>query len=339
MPSQTAVLAFLSLFTKVSAWGNLGHTTVALIAQNFVSPRTTQFAQQLLNDSSSTYLGNIATWADSYRSTPEGAFSSPLHYIDALDTPPLSCNVDYERDCPEEGCIVSALANYTVRVTAKGIPIAEKAKALKWVVHFLGDVHQPLHVENLEVGGNGINVTFGGAKTNLHHIWDSNIPEKLRGGNGIGDSKKWAAELTKEINKGKFAKSRKSWLDGMSIRNPVDSTMVWARETNAYVCSAVVPQGEEAVKNQELSGSYYDKAVPVVEAQVAKAGYRLAAWLDLIVGEQDDGHGNGHGRGNAGKKEAYRLAKNAKRKIELEPWMVEARKARRAASWLCVHDH
>lgn len=148
--------------------GNLGHTTVAYIAQNFVSDKTAKYAQNLLGDTSSNYLASVATWADTYRSTKEGAFSAVLHYLDALDNPPQSCNVNYERDCPAEGCIISALSNYSSRAVDQGVGTVEMQKALKWVVHFVGDVHQPLHVENILVGGNKISVTYNGAQTNLH---------------------------------------------------------------------------------------------------------------------------------------------------------------------------
>ncbi|KAK3202498.1 hypothetical protein GRF29_161g1449716 [Pseudopithomyces chartarum] len=199
LPKATLLSLALTLPAPTLAWGTLGHDTVAFIAQHFVSNATASFASSLLNDTSSSYLASIATWADSYRYTAEGSFSSPLHYIDALDNPPTSCDVDYERDCPEEGCIVSAIANYTSRVTASNISTSERQKALKWVVHFLGDIHQPLHVENLEIGGNGINVTFDGVSTNLHHIWDSNMPEKLIGGYSLEDARSWSQDLVSEI--------------------------------------------------------------------------------------------------------------------------------------------
>ena len=180
-PIKSLLLPAIATFPAAHAWGSLGHTTVAFIAQNFVSQNTKKFAQRILNDTSSNYLANVATWADSYRYEAEGAFSSVLHYIDALDNPPKTCDIIYERDCPEEGCIVSAIANYSTRAVQKDVGLAEQQKALKWVVHFVGDVHQPLHVENLEVGGNLINVTFDGARTNLHAAWDTAIPQKLVG--------------------------------------------------------------------------------------------------------------------------------------------------------------
>jgi len=338
IPKSTLV-SLLPLISPTFAWGTLGHDTVALIAQSFITPKTASFAKSLLNDTTSTYLGNVATWADSYRYTAEGAFSSPLHYIDALDTPPSSCNVDYERDCPEEGCIVSAIANYTTRVSNKNLSVTERQKALKWVIHFLGDIHQPLHVENLAVGGNTINVTFDGTKTNLHHIWDSNMPEKLIGGYSMDDAKDWSTTLIKEITTGRYANASSSWLKGMNIKDSVGSAMVWATDANSFVCTTVVPKGEAAVAGQELDGAYYDSAIPVIQLQIAKAGYRLAAWLNLIVEGSTELKGSSHGykTGHVPEKTVV------KREItELEDWMVEARRVRRAYGWNCGpegHQH
>lgn len=105
----TTLLALLPL---TSAWGTLGHTTVAYIASNFVSPPTALLFQSILYNDTEHYLANIATWADSFRYTAAGRFSAPLHFIDAEDEPPLWCGVKMERDCAKEGCIVGAVANY-----------------------------------------------------------------------------------------------------------------------------------------------------------------------------------------------------------------------------------
>lgn len=108
----TAILAFLP-FTR--AWGTLGHTTVAYIASNFVSPPTALLFQSILYNDTEHYLANIATWADSFRYTAAGRFSAPLHFIDAEDEPPLWCGVKMDRDCATEGCIIGAVANYVCR--------------------------------------------------------------------------------------------------------------------------------------------------------------------------------------------------------------------------------
>ncbi|KAJ4366998.1 hypothetical protein N0V83_007528 [Neocucurbitaria cava] len=324
-PSKSTLLPLLGALPYASAWGSLGHTTVAYIAQNFVCDKTAKFAQSILNDSSTAYLANVATWADSYRYTAEGEFSALLHYIDALDNPPESCNVVYERDCPEEGCIVSAIANYSSRAVQKKLGIVEQQKALKWVIHFLGDIHQPLHVENLAIGGNTINVTFAGVKTNLHAIWDTNIPQKARGNFSQAASLAWATNLTTEIKHGKYKKESKVWLKGMNVKDAVDSAMVWANDANQYVCSTVLPNGTDVLFGQELSGAYYETAIPVVYKQIAKAGYRLAAWLDAIVEAAEKG---GHGPGKGSKYDK-------RGDFELEPWMQASREARMAFGGDC----
>lgn len=97
----------------VNAWGRLGHETVALIAQQYLTPKTVENVQQILGDKSTTYMGNIATWADTYRSEPGGGFSAALHFVNGLDAPPPeSCHITFPKDCPKEGCIVSAIGNY-----------------------------------------------------------------------------------------------------------------------------------------------------------------------------------------------------------------------------------
>lgn len=114
----------------------------------------------MLADTSTSYLANIASWADTYRTTKAGAFSAPYHYIDANDSPPSSCNVNYARDCTSSGCSISAISNYTQRVANTKLSSANTAEALKFLVHLLGDITQPLHDEALETGGNDITVTF-----------------------------------------------------------------------------------------------------------------------------------------------------------------------------------
>ena len=138
----------------------------------------------------------------------------------------------------------------------------------------MGDIHQPLHAENLDRGGNSIHVLFGRAHTNLHHVWDTSIPEKIVGGYALADAKRWAASLSSEIKSGSYRSVAHQWLEGVDLNDPVSTALVWATETNALVCSTVLPGGIAGVEDQDLSGDYYDAAAPVTELQVAKAGYR-----------------------------------------------------------------
>ncbi|KAJ7875677.1 hypothetical protein B0H13DRAFT_1632538, partial [Mycena leptocephala] len=86
------------------------------ITQNYLIPTTAAWAKIVLNDTSTSYQANIGSWADTYRTTTAGAWSAPLHFIDAEDNPPTSCSIDYTRDCGASGCSISAIANYTQRV-------------------------------------------------------------------------------------------------------------------------------------------------------------------------------------------------------------------------------
>ncbi|KAI0098003.1 putative nuclease S1 precursor [Nemania sp. FL0031] len=281
-----AILLGASALPGAVAWGSLGHITVAYIASNFVREDTTAYFQNLLRNDTAHYLAGVATWADSIRYTKWGRFSKNFHFIDAKDDPPAYCGVDFERDCKADGCVVSSMQNYTSQLLDPKLWAWRRNQAAKFVIHFVGDIHQPLHVENVAMGGNGIHVTFEGHDFNLHHVWDSSIAEKMLGGNRrktYDNAFRWATDLTTEIESGKYLAARTSWINGMILDDPIATSMGWANETNAYVCSHVFPEGPAAIAGQELAGEYFEKAAPVIELQVAKAGYRLAAWLDLIA--------------------------------------------------------
>lgn len=190
------LLALAASIPQAAAWGAMAHYAVAYVATNFVTTNTRSYLQTLLADTSTDYLATVASWADSYRSTSAGAFSAPFHYIDALDNPPSSCSVSFSRDCGSSGCIVGAISNYTTRLLTTSLSTADRQIAAKMLVHFLGDIGQPLHCENLDVGGNDIDVTYSGSSTNLHTVWDTKIPEHISGGSTKAIAKTWATNLT-----------------------------------------------------------------------------------------------------------------------------------------------
>ncbi|KAJ4346742.1 uncharacterized protein N0V89_010674 [Didymosphaeria variabile] len=264
-----SVLVGLAALKGASAWGTLGHATVA--------------AKSVLSDTSTSYLANVASWADTYRSTAAGKFSAPYHFIDANDSPPSSCNVNYARDCTSSGCSISAISNYTQRVADARLSTASTAEALKFLVHLLGDVTQPLHDEALEVGGNDIKVTFDGyANDNLHSDWDTYIPEKKVGGDSLTDAQSWAKTLIASIDSGSYKSLASSWVAKSNINDAVTSATAWASDANALVCTVVMPNGVAALQTGDLYPTYYNKVIPTVELQIAKGGYRLADWLNKI---------------------------------------------------------
>ncbi|KAG8695624.1 hypothetical protein FRC09_009027 [Ceratobasidium sp. 395] len=257
MRTSAVLLPILSLAPSALAWGALGHRTVAAIAQNYLSSATKTWVTNILGDT----LVNVATWADDYRSTTAGKFSSGFHYIDAEDNPPSSCS--------------------TSRVQSTSLSASERAIALKFITHFLADVTQPLHDENKAVGGNDISVLWNGATTNLHSVWDTSIPEKYVGGNTATYATTWANQIIAKLAAGgAYAGSKASWLSCVSPSTAQTCSLAWASDANAIVCSYVLktdPTGKE------LSGTYYTGALPLVEQQIAKGGIRLAAYLNMIV--------------------------------------------------------
>lgn len=103
-----------------------------------------------------------------------------------------------------------------------------------------------------------------------HHIWDSNMPEQLVGGYALADAKSWATTLTTAIKSGTYKSAAAGWLDGIDVDDAEASALVWAKDTNKYVCSTVLPDGVSAVETGDLSGDYYDGSIDVIKEQIAK---------------------------------------------------------------------
>ncbi|KDQ19758.1 hypothetical protein BOTBODRAFT_27185 [Botryobasidium botryosum FD-172 SS1] len=265
--------AALPFAGSVIAWGELGHRTVAAVAQNYLAPATQTWVASLLGSES---MVDVSTWADEYRFTSAGRFSAPYHFLDAMDSPPKTCDVDFSRDCGG-ACIVGAITNYTSRVQDQSLSQSQKYEALKFLVHFLGDNTQPLHIENLEKGGNEIHIKWNGKKSNLHTAWDTLIPEKYIGGNTEAYAESWAKQIvTKLESGGAYAASLPSWVACADPSTAQTCSVSWASDANAFVCSVVLQQDPTG---QELSGDYYNAAIGVVEMQLAKGVPKMIFYL------------------------------------------------------------
>ncbi|KAG8857040.1 hypothetical protein FRB96_005970 [Tulasnella sp. 330] len=224
-------------------------------------------------------LIDIASWADDYRVLPEGAFSAPFHYVDAEDSPPHACNVITSRDCGAGGCVISAIANYTTRMRDATLDATQRAQALKWVTHFVGDIQQPLHDEAVALGGNEINILWNGTTANLHHIWDTEMITKLAGPFTPTSISSWTSTILRELThrNGLYRGKLYDWVACSDIDNVEGCPLEWAQEANAYVCSYVLATDPAA---KEMNSTYYDGAAPIIQQQIAKGGVRLAAWLN-----------------------------------------------------------
>lgn len=187
--------------------------------------------------------------------------------------------------------LTTTLPHQTELLKSKKTPDAVRFQALKFVIHFLGDIAQPLHTEAYGAGANNITVYFNGYKTNLHAAWDTAIPNSIFGllPNATITSAEplgFANNLAAAINMGKYEHSIWSWLKNhniISLKWIEKAATAWAQEANLKVCDAAINVHPEKLQNAEIgSGEYVERARDVVEMSIARAGIRLAAWLNLI---------------------------------------------------------
>lgn len=168
--------ALVLLFTTIHsfAWGPVGHQVVAQIADDHLLPQAKAEIAKLLPK---TKLSEIATWADEAKQHPEWAHTKPWHFVNIPD------GGDYSQiRHSAEGDVITAITEMVQTLQNKSASSQDKANAVKFLVHFVGDIHQPLHTGKIDdEGGNQVKLNFNGRQTNLHMLWDSGIidTEKL----------------------------------------------------------------------------------------------------------------------------------------------------------------
>lgn len=273
-------LGLLSFNQLVSCWGALGHRTVAYLAAHYLTPEASTFVADLINHQD---ISEAALWADKIRYIPGFAYSRAWHYIDAQDDPPRQCGLNFTRDClPAQGCAVSALVNQTGRVNDASLNPWDRSQALRWILHLIGDIHQPLHTEAEDRGGNGIHVMFHGRQTNLHSVWDTAIPEKYAGrADGMVAARIWATRLYEaDPDPGNSLTD-----ECQDLEDAQTCALLWAGDANKFVCEYVLKDDVEGVEGIDLAGEYYEGAVPVIDEMITKAGRRLGAWLNALAAQ------------------------------------------------------
>ena len=242
----------------VFSWGPAGHRIIARIAEHNLTPAAREAIQKILGPN--VTLASVSVWADDIR--PQRKESSPWHYINVPITAKKGALDQY---CPSEGCVTRRVEELIAALKSGQGSATERAEALKYLVHFVGDMHQPLHVgENRDRGGNEVRVEFFGAAANLHRIWDSDILGRI-----TSDDEAYTAELEKKIGAGQNGK----WSKG--------SIVDWAwesREASRKVAYGKLPKQRPAV----VAAPYQKAAAPVVRIQLQKGGVRLAKVLNGI---------------------------------------------------------
>lgn len=292
-------------------WGCDGHQIVALIARAHLTPATSAAVDDLLRTapidpalsryckSPDDLMADSSTWADDVRNQ---AKTGLWHYVDIPRSvtartslnpwcPPVGPTADGKS---QNGCVTTALEFQLAILRDKSRPVGDRANALRYVIHFVGDSHQPLHaIDNYDQGGNCTTVKFkdDDRPSNLHSIWDSRFIQLKMTADKLTDTT-YAAALNS-----RFAEKYAAMASA-----PVDDPATWSWETNEFARSVVygnldpsipIEAGPETACATErekvqalnivIGDAYIAKATPVVDERLATAGFRLARLLNASL--------------------------------------------------------
>jgi hypothetical protein len=244
---MAAVLASACVCSPVYAWGAEGHRLIGDLAESQLTPGARVGVRRLLALEPGASLSSISTWADEIRSRETASW----HYV---NPPPGNCSYERERDCEAGQCAVEALTTQIELLKSKA-PDDQRLVALKWVVHLVGDVHQPLHAGfKGDKGGNLYQVQAFGRGTNLHSLWDGVLIRNRAGGLDVLRT----ATMTPAV---------------APVETPVAGA--WAVES----CKVVVTPGFYP-EGHIIDEAYVDRWDPVLVARLKAAAQRLAATLN-----------------------------------------------------------
>jgi S1/P1 Nuclease len=268
------------------AWGPDGHAIVAQIAEMRLEAPARAKVVQLLSLESKQHLDEVASWADDYRvSHPE---TGGWHFV---DIPLNSSAYNPSRDCGGGDCVVYQIQRFAAILSNPNAEPNERLQALKFVVHFVGDIHQPLHDEtdfsrypppDGDRGGNKIHVSFLGDSANLHSLWDGEIIDDILGidrpphdfAPRLEITRPEAADLNSRISGIQEAR----WAPPGLAANLGVATIQWANGSHSLARTAY-----KKLPRRRRSGwedTYEDYAWPVIQTQLAASGVRLARLLN-----------------------------------------------------------
>lgn len=262
-------------------WGQQGHRVVGLIAAERLTPIAREVVRWLLDGQS---LADVASWADTITSDQQQ--TALWHY---LNIPPDAAGYDRDRDCPRQqgvavgaradrwrDCVVDRIAYWEERLGDLKLDRADRATALKFIVHFIGDLHQPFHALGVGRGGNDVQVRVFGAShcgnpstplragdavkpspCNLHSVWDTRLIAHRN-----SDDRAYVAALQKLI------------ADQRLATQPVGTPAQWAEQSWRLAREALVTPGTD------IEEGYYRRHINVIDERLALAGVRLSAVLN-----------------------------------------------------------
>ena len=266
------LVLFLFLSQPVWAWWDTGHKAVAQIALQSMKASTRERVLELLKhhpDPSVRTLEDAAVWPDLIRDR-DHFFHSKHHSSWHYQNRPVGSN---PLSRPTQGSLLTELPRQSEKLNDPSLSMKQRALALSWVVHLVGDIHQPLHCAALydenfpegDSGGNRYCVWLGDQHLNLHNVWDSA-----------------GCRFLSPVSTNRLA----GFVSHAMQQNPVSSFPTQARSLNPYtwslegveLCRSIVYKGIEP--EVELTGDYLRKTLETTEKQIVLSGYRLAWLLD-----------------------------------------------------------
>jgi hypothetical protein len=233
------------------AWGSAAHRLIGELAESRLTPKAAAEVRRLLAAEPSATLGSVAPWADEHRSRVD----APWHYVNI--PPAAGCQYQSKRDCPDGACVVEAIERQ-LNVLASKASDDQRLRALKYVIHLIGDVHQPLHAGRAEdKGGNTVQLQAFGRGTNLHALWDTGLVVNWPGG---------------------LLALQKGAEDQIKSADSSGTPQSWAEES-----CRLVEQNWFYPRRHTLEFDYQTKANPVIQQRISQAAARLAAELNRAL--------------------------------------------------------
>ncbi len=254
-------LILVLLPTAVQAWGGQGHQVVANLAQAQLSVKAKRAVERLLALEPGQTLASISTWADEHRSPATAAW----HYV---NFPKNSCSYSVDRDCPDGQCVVAAIDRQR-DILASNAADEVRLRALKYLVHLVADVHQPLHAGYGEDrGGNSYQLQAFMRGTNLHAFWDSGLIRALDQDTDV---------MTTRLGSSNASPARRQELE----RAGGTFNAAQAAEES---CRIVGQPG--FYPGRLVDQAYIQRFTPIMEQRLQMAGARLAVLINLAIQSQ-----------------------------------------------------
>lgn len=289
--SFVAVVFSLAILPSTSqAWSLFAHELVCEIAYQELTPTVRREVIKLSvgqnSESGNRTFAESCKWADSVR-TRTHRETYEYHFI---NVPRGQTEIDFSRDCAAYDCVSQAVVRYAKYLNNQDLEEDDRAEALRFLGHFVGDIHQPLHVGYVEDRGGNLlfaKLSISGSRSkNLHSIWDGTLAERLdlrAGGSSAREISETRRALAKELLSNVQQSQKQNW-------NSSD-VQTWARESFELAKNCAYKLNCDAtasdLRNGDyLSNAYYTNSEPIIHQRLLQAGVRLAHVINLsIVGE------------------------------------------------------